>query len=408
MFRRLHMILNSRPVKAALTTLAVMAVVAAVGPAPAGAAGLTDVPGHWAEEAITTLLKMGVVQGYPDASFKPENPVTRAEFSKMVSLAFGYAPGTSSQFADMVNNWAEPYVAGLTKAEVLTGYPDGSFRPSKGVTRAEAAAVLARVAGLGVIKPEMTGDWAPGYRDVSSSHWAYVPVEIARRLDVAPLHFGLVFEPERAATRAETAYMVRAMADAQFARGQVTSVNKTDSIINVKNVAGNTQVLQMSPDVIVYRNGVGAGVESIRNSDNLYAVGDPYGQSRFVIAEGAVTKEDITKKVSALTDGIVTPEQVEALSRGKWDEARKGMSPALAGRLMDMGLTEEETNALLAQEWERLPALGQSRLAQALGSELGVAPELIEALMSRDWTTARNLAELEAAEMLLSRFLQMQ
>ena len=76
--------------------------------------------------------------------------------------------------------------------------------------------------------------------------------------------------------------------------------------------------------------------------------------------------------------------------------------------MMDMGLTEEETNALLAQEWERLPALGQSRLAQALGSELGVAPELIEALMSRDWTTARNLAELEAAEMLLSRFLQMQ
>ena len=155
------MILNSRPVKAALTTLAVLAAVAAVGPTPAGAAGLTDVPGHWAEEAITTLLKMGVVQGYPDASFKPENPVTRAEFSKMVSLAFGYAPGTSSQFADMVNNWAEPYVAGLTKEEVLTGYPDGSFRPSKGVTRAEAAAVLARVAGLGVIKPEMTGDWLP-------------------------------------------------------------------------------------------------------------------------------------------------------------------------------------------------------------------------------------------------------
>jgi hypothetical protein len=399
MFRRLHMI---------LAMLAVMAMVAAASPGAAAATGLKDVPGHWAEEAINTLLNMGVVQGYPDASFKPENPVTRAEFAKMVSLAFGYAPGASSQFADMANTWAQPYVAGLAKAEVINGYPDGTFRPSKGVTRAEAAAVLARVAGLGVIKPEMTTDWAPGYRDVTATHWAYVPVEVARRLDVVPLHFGLVFEPDRAATRAETAYMVRAMADAQFARGQVTGVNKTDAIVNVKNVAGNAQVLQLAPDVVVYRNGVGADIESIKKNDNVYAVGDPYGQSRFLIAEGAVTKEDITKKVSALTDGIITPEQVEALSRGKWDEARKGMSPALAGRLVEMGLTDEEAEALLTQDWARLPALGQTRLAEALGSELGVAPELVEALMARDWSAARNLAELEAAEMLLSRFLQMQ
>ena len=423
MSRRLNIAFPSRAIVVAVATALVLALITALSPAAAaqagaatatttaGAAGtaaqLKDVPGHWAEEAITTLLRMGVVQGYPDGAFKPENPITRAEFSKMVALAFGYPPSASSDFPDVAGTWAEPYVAGLGRSQILTGYPDGSFKPSKGVTRAEAAAILARVAGLTVIKPDMASGWTPSYRDVDESHWAYVPVEIARRLDVAPLHFGLMFEPDRAATRAETAYMVRTMAEAQFARGQVTSVNKGDATVTIKNVAGNTQVLQLSPDAVVFRNGAGADVESLRTNDQVYAVGDPWGQSRFVLAEGAITKEDITKKISALTDGIVTPEQVDALSRGKWDEARAGMSPALADRLVEMGLTDEEAEALLAQDWERLPALGQTRLAEALAAELGVAPELVEALMARDWAAARNLAELEAAEMLLSYFLQM-
>lgn len=375
--------------------------------AAASSRQLTDVPGHWAEEAINALVKMGVVQGYPDGTFKPEDPVTRGEFSKMVASTFGYAPGIKADYYDAAGHWAEPFIAGLSKSEILKGYPDGTFKPSKEVTRAEMAAVLSRVAGLGVIKSDMTGEWTPGYRDIATNHWAFVPVEIARRLDVVPLHFGLVYEPDRSATRAETAYMVRAMAEAEFARGQVTSVSRTSATVSVKNVAGNNQVLQLSPDAVVYRNGVVSDIESIRTNDSVYAVGDSYGESRFVIAEGTVTKEDITKKISALTDGVVSPEQVDALSRGKWDEARKGMTPALAARLEEMGLTQDEASALLAQDWQRLPELGQRRLATALGTELGVAPELIEAVMARDWTAARNYAELQAAEILLSRFLQM-
>jgi len=54
----------------------------------------------------------------------------------------------------------------------------------------------------------------------------------------------------------------------------------------------------------------------------------------------------------------ITPDQVDAISRGKWNEARNGMSPALAQRLVEMGLTDEEAQALLDQEWNAPPRTG--------------------------------------------------
>ncbi|HPZ14292.1 MAG TPA: S-layer homology domain-containing protein [Bacillota bacterium] len=370
-------------------------------------AELSDIDGHWAEGAINTLVKMGVIAGYPDGTFRPEEPVTRAELSKIVARTFGYAPTVDTKFSDMEGHWAEPFVSALDTAEVVTGYPDGTFRPAQNVSRAELAAILSRVAQLGKVGVADASSWTPTYRDVDSTHWAFRHVEVARRLDIIPIHFGLVFEPDRPATRAETAHMVKSLAESEFARGTVAQVNKSAETLSLRNAAGNTQTIQIDPETIVYRNGVASDLESIRENDSVYAVGTGYGATRFVMAEGAVTREDITRKVSALTDGIITPEQVDAISRGKWDEARNGMSPALAQRLVEMGLTEEEAQALLAEEWDALPELAQRRLAMALSEEIGVSPELIESIMNRDWKSARSYAELEVAELLLSRFLNM-
>ncbi|MDD3599553.1 MAG: hypothetical protein PHS55_05485 [Firmicutes bacterium] len=201
--------------------------------------------------------------------------------------------------------------------------------------------------------------------------------------------------------------MVKSLAESEFARGTAIQVSPKAETISLKNAAGNTQVVQVDPETVIYRNGVVSELESVRKNDSIYAVGTGYGATRFVMAEGAITRADITRKVSALTDGIITPDQVDAISRGKWDEARNGMSPALAQRLVEMGLTDEEAEAILGQEWNALPELAQRRLAMALSEEIGVSPELIEAVMNRDWKSARSYAELEVAEILLSRFLNM-
>ena len=397
----------SRKLIMALALAAALILGIAVGPSASARAAVSDISGHWAESAISTLVKMGVVQGYPDGTFRPEGLVNRAEFAKIVARAFGYAPTVDTRFRDMDGHWAEPFVSALDSSEVVTGYPDGTFRPAQNVSRAEMAAILARVAQLGKVGEADATAWNPSFRDVDSTHWAYRYVEVARRLDIIPLHFGLVFEPDRPATRAETAHMVNALAQAQFARGTVSNVSKTTETVNIKNAAGTDQVVQVDPDTVIYRHGVVSDLESVRSKDSVYAVGTSYGAARFVLAEGQVTREDITKKVSAITRGVITPEQVDAISRGKWDEARKGMSPALAGRLVEMGLTDDEAQALLSQDWEALPELGQTRLAQALSEEIGVSSELIEAVMRRDWKAARSYAELEAAQILLSRFLDM-
>ncbi len=382
-------------------------IAAAASATSTAVASMSDVSGHWAEAAISTLVKMGVIQGYPDGTFRPEGLVNRAEIAKIVARAFGYAPTVDTRFRDMDGHWAEPFVSALDASQVVTGYPDGSFRPAQNVSRAEMAAILARVAQLGKVGEADATNWNPSFRDIDSTHWAYRYVEVARRLDIIPLHFGLVFEPDRPATRAETAHMVNALAQAQFARGTVSGVSKTNDTINIKNAAGTDQVVQVDADTMIYRNGVAADLESVRSKDSVYAVGTSYGAARFVMAEGQITREDITRKVSAITKGVITPEQVDAISRGKWDEARQGMSPALAERLVEMGLTDDEAQALLSQDWEALPELGQKRLAMALSEEIGVSSELIEAVMRRDWKAARSYAELEAAQILLSRFLDM-
>jgi hypothetical protein len=118
-------------------------------------------------------------------------------------------------------------------------------------------------------------------------------------------------------------------------------------------------------------------------------------------------RDDILSSIRRELRSSLAPDQVDAISRGKWNEARNGMSPALAQRLVEMGLTDEEAQALLDQEWNALPELAQRRLAMALSEEIGVSPELIEAVMNRDWKSARSYAELEVAEILLSRFLNM-
>src|SRR5690554_3736890 len=67
----------------------------------------SDIEGCWAEEAILALVNEGIITGYPDGTFKPEDPVTRAEFSKMIAKAFAIRTAGEPVFSDIEGNWAE-------------------------------------------------------------------------------------------------------------------------------------------------------------------------------------------------------------------------------------------------------------------------------------------------------------
>ena len=127
------------------------------------AAPLSDIAGEECEDAVNVLTELGVVKGYPNGSYKPENIVTRAEMAVIVVSALGladYAKGTS-KFKDMGGHWSNSFVAYATSLGVISGYPDGTFRPDKTVSYDEAATML--VAALGYNADSLTGTWPANF-----------------------------------------------------------------------------------------------------------------------------------------------------------------------------------------------------------------------------------------------------
>jgi peptide/nickel transport system substrate-binding protein len=173
-----------------------------------------DVPSdYWAYDQIVKLVELGILKGYPDGTFKPENPVTRAEFATMVVLAkkLTLVSPASPTFKDVpTNHWAFKYVETAVRAGYLKGYPDGTFGPSRTITREEIAAVMVNVKGLTAEAAKITEPlvWGNDWKQISS--WAVGAVTVAYRPDVQVLTYrrGVLVAPKAAGTRAECAYAV--------------------------------------------------------------------------------------------------------------------------------------------------------------------------------------------------------
>ena len=121
-------------------------------PTVTGESTFTDVSGHWAIDAITWAQKTGVVDGYEDNTFRPENNVTRQEFAQMMYNYAAYkdydlsAKGDLSQFTDgdSVQEWAVTAVSWANGNALINGHDDGTLEPGGTTTRAQAASILMR------------------------------------------------------------------------------------------------------------------------------------------------------------------------------------------------------------------------------------------------------------------------
>jgi uncharacterized repeat protein (TIGR02543 family) len=102
---------------------------------------------RWSNTAISTVSKMGVTLGYPSGKFAPANPMTRAEVAAMLTRLYGdkEAPVTAHSFSDADNHWAAPEIAKGYAFGLISGYPDGSFRPDAHITRAEVITLINKI-----------------------------------------------------------------------------------------------------------------------------------------------------------------------------------------------------------------------------------------------------------------------
>ncbi|MDG0813466.1 S-layer homology domain-containing protein [Cohnella rhizosphaerae] len=162
-----------------------------------------DIAGHWAEANIKQAVSAGIIKGYPDGTFKPNRTVTRAEFAVMLMNVLkpqddGAGPAT---FADRekIGAWAQHAVAQAVQASIIKGYEDGSFRPDAAITRPEMAVSVARALG------QSSGDAAAtGFADDKDiPAWARGAVAAMKESGIIEGKGANQFAPGDKTTRAE-------------------------------------------------------------------------------------------------------------------------------------------------------------------------------------------------------------
>ncbi|WP_370570261.1 cadherin-like beta sandwich domain-containing protein [Paenibacillus sp. JCM 10914] len=114
---------------------------------------ITDLARHWAEATVKQAVCAGVAGGYPDETFKPNAPVTRSEFLVMLMNVIGTEASNAIatvEFTDhdAIGAWAAPSIAYAYHESIVTGYPDGTFRPNARITRAELVVLAAKAFGV--------------------------------------------------------------------------------------------------------------------------------------------------------------------------------------------------------------------------------------------------------------------
>ncbi len=110
---------------------------------------LTDISNHWAADTIAKWVNAGLSKGYPDGTFRPNNSITRAEFITLVNKAFNMTAKAEIDFTDVpADAWYYEEVAKAKASGYIEGYPDNTMRPDNPISRQEVAVVLLNIEGL--------------------------------------------------------------------------------------------------------------------------------------------------------------------------------------------------------------------------------------------------------------------
>ncbi|WP_312702206.1 S-layer homology domain-containing protein, partial [Sedimentibacter sp.] len=136
----------------------------------------TDLAGHdWSNRAISTLYNAGIIKGYPDGTFRPSDPITRAEFATIAAKFDALELQNTTKFTDIFGHWAEKYITSSENKGWIKGYPDMTFKPEQDITRAEAMTLINNVLERAVPAENIHPD-AIFWPDMQESDWYYEAV----------------------------------------------------------------------------------------------------------------------------------------------------------------------------------------------------------------------------------------
>ena len=134
----------------------------------------------WYNTAVSTLSSMGIITGYPDGTFRPNAAITRAEFAAIAARFDNDGDKTAAKFSDIANHWAKDEISIAYNNGWINGYPDGTFGPQRDITRAETMTLVNRVLNR---QPEAEDDLLPNMTvwtdNANPKAWYYLAVQEA-------------------------------------------------------------------------------------------------------------------------------------------------------------------------------------------------------------------------------------
>jgi len=217
----------------------------------------SDLPqNHWAYNAVKFMVERGIITGYPDKTFRPDNPVTRSEFARImvISLNLPIKVTDNPSFKDVPkDHWAYPYVE--TAKYYLTGFRTQNgeyFKPSDYAVREDMAVALVKAKGLQNENVDM--NVLNNYIDkdqISKNLVKYVAIAIAKGIMVGspvPNSNQYKFEPQGILTRAQAAVLLYNVINAQATEEKVTYDDNSSS-------GSNQQYTYPVPNVTAYTKG---------------------------------------------------------------------------------------------------------------------------------------------------------
>lgn len=223
-------------------------------------AAANDLDGHWAKNVITEWQEKGLIKGYADGSFKPNNSITRAEFVVLMNNAQGFSKDTDISFTDVAEgDWYYDAVAKAVRAGYTKGYEDGSFKPNQTITRAEAAVMIANAAGLSADESGVAG-----FTDAASiPAWAKGSIGAAANAGYLSGYPDGSFGATKSITRAEAVSSLNRTLGAADAEQPIEEETKTEDKIVTE--AGTTLENETISGDLTIEKSVGEGNVYLKN-----------------------------------------------------------------------------------------------------------------------------------------------
>lgn len=163
---------------------------------------------HWAYEYIRIAVEKGIINGMPDGTFLPDKNVTRAEFMKMVAIAFGLESEGRKEFGDIKDHWAKEYIGIAASLDIVKGLEEDRFGPNEYISRQDMAVIIQRICThLQKTLPETNQSSLFG-DESRIKDYAKEAVKALQRADIIARKDNNMFDPDGYATRAESVKII--------------------------------------------------------------------------------------------------------------------------------------------------------------------------------------------------------